>query len=147
MSDLRGGSTVAGSIIYHDGNREQHAGRDTIERFIVGNVSVCNLMWYRVPRSCKIAEIQVALGALPTGANFVCDVKKNGLATTDSVTVSDAGITIGTGATSINGVFVTKGTVDPAMEELVEGDLLEFCITSVGSVDPGSYLQIIVRLI
>lgn len=147
MSDLRGGSTVGGNIIYHDGNREYHAGRDTIERYIYGNVSVCELMWYRVPRACKIAEIQASLSTLPTGSNFVCDVRKNGAAATDSVTISDAGIVIGTGATAINGVYFTKGSVDPAVSDLVEGDVLNFFITSVGSGSPGAFFQLLVRLV
>ncbi len=147
MSDLRGGSTVGGNIIYHDGNREYHAGRDTIERYVFGDVSVATLMYYRVPRACKIAEIQASLAGLPTGQAFVCDVRKNGSAATDSVTISDAGIVIGTGAIAINGVYSTKGSVDPAVSDLVEGDVLNFFITSVGSGLPGSYFQLLVRLV
>lgn len=147
MSDLRGGSTVAGSIIYHNGNREQHAGRDTVERVIEGEVYVGNLMYYRVPKACKIAEIHASLGGLPTGQNFVCDVRKNGTATTDSVTSGDAGITISTGASAINGVYSTKASIDSAMADLIEGDVLFFVITFVGTGLAGSDFQLLVRLV
>lgn len=147
MSDLKGGSTISGSIIYHHGNREQHSGRDTIERIIEGEVYVGSLMYYRVPKACKITDIVASLGGLPTGQSFIIDIRKNGTATTDSVTVSDAGIVIGTGQAASNGVYAVRCSVDSAMADLNDGDVLYFIITQVGSGLAGSDLQLVVRLI
>ena len=115
-----------------------------VDRYLDGEVYVTNLPYVRIPVGVSnIDDIAVTLLTLPTGSDFRIDVRKNGLATTDSILSGEIIITTTQTPTS-NGVYTTKGII--ANSSVVEGDVLYFVITQVGSTFGGSDLSLTVKL-
>ena len=132
-----------------------------IVRTIEGEIFTSTLMYAIVPdewNALDIKEVRVGVSGLPVGADITIDVRKNGIATTDSIFTSDAEIEIGTGQTATNGIYQTGcdisgatvgtpgTTIDSARDNLAENDVLHFVVTQVGSTFAGADLTIILTL-
>ena len=115
-----------------------------VDRYLDGEVYVTNLPYVRIPTGVSnIDDVAVTLLSLPTGSDFKIDVRKNGLATTDSILSGEIIITTTQTPTS-NGVYTTKGIISNS--SVIEGDVLYFVITQVGSTFGGSDLSLTVKL-
>ena len=128
------------------------------ERKLEGNVYTTTFLpiFITDAEACTIAEVRIALSALPTGADFKVDVRLNGTATTDSIFTSDVEIEIGTGESATNGIYQagcstagstvgTSGTtLDAARDDVVADDVLWVVVTQVGSTVSGADFSIVI---
>jgi hypothetical protein len=113
-------------------------------RYIEGECYTTTLMYYRVAATGTISEARATLGALPAGQSLKVDVRKNGMATTNSIFTSDTPIEIITTATASNGVYTATGTLDSGQTSCSAGDVLYIVITQVGSTNAGQDLEAVV---
>ncbi len=129
----------------------------SITRTMEGEISTGTLMYAIVPdewNGLDIKEVRVGVSGLPTGADITIDVRKNGIATTDSIFTSDAEIEIGTAQSATNGIYQTGcdisaatvgtpgTTIDSGEDALAENDVLHFVITGVGTTFAGTNLTV-----
>lgn len=108
-----------------------------VRRYLEGSCFPTVLMYYRVAASGTISEVRATLGALPTGANFIVDIRKNGTASGNTILSSTISIT--TGQSASNGVYTSTGTISSS--SVSAGDVLYVVITQVGSTLPGQDLE------
>lgn len=80
----------------------------------------------RVPFNCRISAIYLRAGIAPTGADLVWDVNVNGTPV-ETLTITATGT-----ATSSTGLLI----------DLVEGDIVTFDITQIGSTVAGADLAV-----
>jgi len=124
-----------------------------LERKLEGEVYTGTLLQIPVTDSLAgldIKEVRISLGGLPAGQAFKVDVRKNGLASTNSIFTSDVPIEIGTGQSATNGLYITGcdtsgatvgtpgTTIDSAQDTLAADDVLWVVITQVGSTTTGA---------
>lgn len=111
-----------------------------IERILEGQVYSTVLIPCLMRRSGIIVEAVAALSTLPTGQDFIIDIRKNGILSSNSIILNDAGIVIPTSQPSLNGLYQVIGDLDSAQIAVSKGDVLYFVIVQVGSPFPGSDL-------
>ena len=128
-----------------------------IERSVQGSVSTGTVL--QIPildehDGLDVKEVRLSLTGVPTGQDLKVDVRKNGVATTDSIFTSDTEIEMGTAASTTNGVFQsgcdTSGstvgtagtTIDAARDTVSADDVLYIVVTQVGSTIAGTDLNV-----
>lgn len=124
-----------------------------MRRYLEGELFQTSLMFYRVNSTSKISEARMSLGArcvVSSGTGYVkVDIRRNGLATTNSIFDADTPMQIASDASSTNGVYTATGTLDSGQTTCAAGDVLFVVITEVGNgsgymTAPGADLEVVV---
>jgi len=87
---------------------------------------------YVAKQGQTLAGVKIVGSTLPTGSNFTLDVRKNGVASTNSIFISDTPIAITTSQSATNGQYITTKT-DIDNGTLVENDVLYVFVVDEGS--------------
>lgn len=122
-----------------------------MRRYLEGELFQTVLMFYRVQATSTISEARMTIGTrcvVSTGTGYVkVDVRKNGLASTNSIFSSDTPMQVASDATASNGVYTATGTLDSGQTSLSAGDVLYVVITEVGGTNmtsPGMDLETVI---
>lgn len=128
-----------------------------LERKLVGELFTGTMMPININDALAtkdIKEVRISTTSLPVGQAIKVDIRKSGVATTNSIFTSDTPIEIGTSQTATNGVYMTGcdisgstvgtsgTTIDSAQDTLSADDVLYVVITQVGSTTTGTDLVI-----
>jgi len=104
-----------------------------IERGFIGEVVPGDSLRIFNPRVGTILSVTLISSTLPVSENLMVDVRKNGIATTNSIFASDTPMILATNSTLVNGVYKVNGILDAAHVNLVANDILRVYVTQAGS--------------
>jgi len=90
-----------------------------------------------------IAWVKISLASLPTWANVSVDIRKNWIASANSIFTSDTPISITTAQWATNWIYITTWTTIDNWS-LVENDVLYIVVTLVWSTLPWSDLEVVI---
>jgi len=104
----------ASSEVINTSNIESSNLSVIIERGFIGEVAVGDSLRIYNPRIGTIISAWLISSTKPSGASLLVDIRKNGIATTDSIFNSDTPMILTTTTNLTNGVYTTNGILDPA---------------------------------
>jgi hypothetical protein len=106
-----------------------------IERGFIGEVVSGDSVRVYIPRAGTIQSVTILSATRPYGEDLIVDVRKNGIATTNSIFIADVPIVLTTSAGLIQGnVYATVGQIDSSQATVVPGDVLRAFVTQSGNV-------------
>jgi hypothetical protein len=115
-----------------------------IERGFVGEVVAGDTLRIAIRRAGTILSAALISETQPVGESLMVDIRKNDVATTNSIFTNDTPMILATNATVTNGVFTVNGTLDDTQTSVAVGDILRVYVTQAGSaVDVSVCLEVL----
>lgn len=115
-----------------------------IERGFIGSVSNGDTLRIFNPRAGTIQSATLISEVQPTTASLMVDIRKNGIATTNSIFSSDTPMILSTSATLTNGVYKINGVLDSSQVSLAANDVLRaYVVQSGNTIDVSICLEIL----